>query len=324
MRHVWVIHNPAAGRFPAEPLVHRAASVIAESGWHVQSRTARARSDLAALVRQARDAGAEAVIVAGGDGTVGLAASLLRESDTALGVLPTGTANVWAHEIGIPTLNWTRLAQIDEIAHRLALGAIRSVDLGEANGRGFLLWAGTGLDARVVHMVEPRQRIDKLLPTTLYAVHTLLSAQGWDGIELDVVWPEGRVRGRFMLAVACNVGAYGGGLLRLAPQARVDDGQLDFWIIEGHTVAETVTRIVQIARGEHVRGPGFLSFRAREAEFRSTGIMPMHFDGEPGSFSEQLHVRVLPGALRVLVPQPVPERLFSLQDETQLQQAQVG
>jgi diacylglycerol kinase (ATP) len=324
MRQAWVIHNPAAGRFPAEPLVRRAASVLAGCGWSVQTHTSHEREELAALVRQARDLGAAAVIVAGGDGTVGLAASLLRESPTALGVLPTGTANVWAQEVGTPTLNWTRPTQVDEIARSLAEGEVRPVDLGEANGRAFLLWAGTGLDARVVHMVEPRHRIDKLLPTTLYAVHTLLSAQGWDGIDLEVVWPGGRVRGRFLLAVACNVGSYGGGLLRLAPKARVDDGLLDFWIIEGRTVLDTVTRILQIARGEHQRQAGFLSFRAAEAQISSNASMPMHFDGEPASLSGPIDVRVLPGALRVLVPRPIPAQLFASVDDGQLHEAQVG
>lgn len=325
MRQAWVIHNPAAGRFPAEPLVRRAASVLADCGWSVHTRTSHRTEELVALIRQARDDGVEAVIVAGGDGTVGLAASLLRDSPTALGVLPTGTANVWAQEVGTPTLNWTRPTQVDEIARSLAEGEVRPVDLGEANGRAFLLWAGTGLDARVVHMIEPRHRIDKLLPTTLYAVHTLLSAQGWEGIDLEVDWPDGKVRGRFMLAVACNVGSYGGGLLRLAPQARVDDGLLDFWIIEGHTVRDTITRILQIARGEHLGRTGFLSFRAPEAEIRSSGSMPMHFDGEPASLAGPIRVRVLAGALRVLVPRPVPGRLFAAVDEDpRLHEAQVS
>jgi len=227
MRLAWLVHNPAAGRFPSSSLVQRASSVFTSRGWSVHLETARQRDHLKDLIRRSVEASAEALIVAGGDGTVGMAASLLRGTQTALGVIPTGTANVWAREVGLPMVSLARPNTVDRVAVELAEGIVRRVDLGEANGRAFLLWAGTGLDARVVNLVEPRRRIDKVLPTTLYIVHTLRSARGWSGVDLEVVWPGGRVAGRYLLAVASNVRSYGGGLLRLAPMARVDDGLLE-------------------------------------------------------------------------------------------------
>ena len=302
MRGAWVVHNPAAGRFPAESQVRRAADVFTSAGWSVHFETAARRDHLHDLVLRAADSGADVLVVAGGDGTVGLAASLLRGSDTALAVLPTGTANVWARELGTPPPRWSQRGSLELIAERLVNGEIRLVDLGEANGRAFLLWAGTGLDARVVNLVEPRLRVDKMLPTTLYAIHTLRSAHGWDGLDLEVSWPGGRVRGRHLVAVASNVRSYGGGLLRLAPEARVDDGLLDFWILEGHTIGDTVVRLLQIARGLHLKGAGFVHFRAAQAEFRSGGYLPMHFDGEPGDVKSPVVLKALPRELRVLLP----------------------
>jgi YegS/Rv2252/BmrU family lipid kinase len=310
MSVAWVIHNPAAGRFPSESTVRRAAGVFAAAGWSVHFETANRRDHLKELITRSTEASADVLVVAGGDGTVGLAASLLRESRTALAVLPTGTANVWARELGSPPPHWAQRHGIELIAERLVHGQVREVDLGEANGRAFLLWAGMGLDARVVNMVEPRRRVDKVLPTTLYAIHALRGAQGWEGVDLEVVWPAGRVRGRYLVAVASNIRSYGGGLLQLAPEARVDDGLLDFWILEGRTIGDTVVRLIQVVRGAHIRGPGFVHFRAAQAEFRSNGELPMQIDGEPGEAGTPVTVKVLPRALRVLLPSGASEGLF--------------
>jgi YegS/Rv2252/BmrU family lipid kinase len=310
MSVAWVVHNPAAGRFPSEVFVRRAAHVFSEAGWSVRFETAHQREHLKELIQRSIEAAADILVVAGGDGTVGLAASLLRNSDTALAVLPTGTANVWARELGSPPPHWSQRHGLELIAERLVHGDFRQVDLGEANGKAFLLWAGTGLDARVVNMVEPRRRVDKVLPTTLYAIHALRSAHGWEGVDLEVVWPGGRVRGRYLVAVASNVRSYGGGLLQLAPEARVDDGLLDFWILEGRTIGDTVVRLLQVVRGAHLKGAGFVHFRAAEAEFRSGGDLPMQIDGEPGKALSPVTVRVLPRALRVLLPSGASDRLF--------------
>lgn len=310
MRVAWVVHNPAAGRFPSESLVRRAAAVFASAGWSVRFETAARRDHLKDLVVRAAESSVDVLVVAGGDGTVGLAATLLRGTETALAVLPTGTANVWARELGTPPPHWAQRGSIELIAERLVNGEIRRVDLGEANGRAFLLWAGTGLDARVVNRIEPRRRGHKVLPTMLYAVHTLRSARGWDGLDLEVSWPGGRVRGRYLVAIASNVRSYGGGLLRLAPEARVDDGLLDFWIMKGHTVGDTVVRLLQVARGAHLKGSGFVHFRAAQAEFRSSGDLPMQFDGEPGTVQSPVTLRVLPRQLRILLPSGGDEGLF--------------
>lgn len=311
MRVVWFIRNPAAGRFPADAVTRRAADVLREFGWAVRLEEARRRDHLRALVRGAREAGADVVIVAGGDGTVGLAASALEGSQTALGVFPTGTSNVWAKDMGIPQIGWNRMRSAEEIAQVLAQAQIRPVDLGDANGRPFLLWAGTGLDARVVNLIEPRRRLDKILPTTLYIIHTLRSAWRWPGVDLEVRWPGGQVSGRYIVAVASNICSYGGGLLRLSPQARIDDGKLDFWLLEGRSLGETVVRLFQILFQQHLSSDRFFHFQAASAEIHAKQPLPMHFDGEPGMLESPVRFGTRRAALRVLVPQHRPSTLFS-------------
>ena len=179
MRSAWLIYNPAAGRFPAGWLLSRAVDVLDKAGWKVDVREAEHGGHLAQLALEAVDAGCNAVFVAGGDGSVGRVASALSGTEVALGVLPAGTANVWAKELGIERLDWIHLFALEKAAQRLAQGEIRKVDMGKANGQDFLLWAGIGLDAQIVGSIEPRQRWEKGVATGHYGVLARWTSVGW-------------------------------------------------------------------------------------------------------------------------------------------------
>ncbi len=148
-----------------------------------------------------------------------------------MGVLPAGTANVFAQELGLPRMDWAHWFGVEETAAKLARGQIRLVDLGNVNRKPFLLWAGVGLDGKVVNSIEPRDRWEKTFGVLNYAILTLWTSLDWTGLELRVTSGERTWEGRFLVAVASNIRSYAGGLMELAPSALVDDGQLDFWLI---------------------------------------------------------------------------------------------
>jgi len=310
VRRAWLTYNPAAGRFPAGPLLGRATRVLANAGWDVQLITTEDKFGLSKLASQAVNAECQAVFVAGGDGSVGRVAATLAGTQTALGVLPAGTANVWAQEIGLPHLDYGHLFALEQAAARLAHGNIRLVDLGECNGQPFLLWAGMGLAAKVVNSIEPRVRWEKLFSVAHYATIALWSSIGWEGIELQARASGKKWSGRFLVAVACNIPGYAGGLAELAPGAQVDDGLLDFWLIGGESVRDVVIRVVQVFRGTHIDAPGVVHFRAGEATFEAEINMPMQIDGEPWVMESPIKFHVRRRVLRVLVPADVTSGLF--------------
>lgn len=311
MRKAWLIHNRAAGRFPATPFIGRAVEVLATGGWDVRIVECSAGRELASLASEAVRAKCEAVFVAGGDGSVGTVAGVLAGSETALGVLPSGTANVWAQEMGLPRLSWTNWFALEESAARLARGQIRRIDVGECNGRSFLMWAGIGLDARIVNSIEPRERWEKVLATAHYAVLAVWNARSWDGIDLHVRAGGQEWDDRFLVAVACNIRSYAGGLLELSPEAMVDDGLLDFWLIGGRSLSDAVTRVVQVLLGRHEDSPGVVHVKAAEATFESDSSFEMQFDGEPCTVESPARFRVRKQALRALVPRKGTKPLFS-------------
>ena len=126
------------------------------------------RDDLDRLSEEAIDEGQSVVFVIGGDGSVGTIAASLSGSDTALGVLPAGTANVWEKELGLRGVDWFHRQALDGAAAGLAEPDVRLIDVGEINGRKFLLWGGVDLDAAVVSRVEPRERWQKALAIPFY------------------------------------------------------------------------------------------------------------------------------------------------------------
>ncbi len=306
-----LIYNPAAGRFPAWPFVDRARRVLEREGWDIIVLESRSGEEVERLAREAAQEECRAVFVAGGDGSVGLAAEGLAGSQTALAVLPSGTANVWAKELGLPHLDWAHWFALEDAARRLARGEVRSIDLGVCNGRSFLLWAGVGLDGRIINSIEPRERWEKAFAVAHFAIEAIWTSLGWTGVDLMVEALGNQWEGRFLLAVGSNVRAYAGGILELAPEAKIDDGLLDFWLIGGKSIRDAVVRATQILLGTHVDAPGVIHFRAAEATFDSDDTLPLHFDGEPALFAPPIQFSVRQRVLRVLTPRGGWPRIFS-------------
>jgi diacylglycerol kinase (ATP) len=310
----WLLHNPAAGRLPSGLFLGPAREALERHGWTIRTAASADPAELRELAETAVAEGCQAVFIAGGDGSVGLIASALAGTTTALGVLPSGTANVWAAELGLTGPAWPPWSGLERAAERLAIGEPRLVDVGDVNGRVFLLWGGTGLDARVVAALEPRTRLMKFIPTALYLAEVLRSSAAWDGVELEVEAEGQRWQGRFVVAVASNIRRYAGGLLELAPEALVDDGLLDFWLLGGRSTGDVILRIAQMLTRAHVHAPGVVHFRSAAATFRSAEPLNLHVDGEPAEMGDRLDIRVLPQRLWVLTPAAGEFRLFTHMD----------
>ena len=310
-RCAWILYNPAAGRFPAGPLLERALRVLSAAGWDARIVKGEPKKGLFDVAKEAVAQRCDAVFVVGGDGSIGQAASALVGSDTALGVLPAGTANVWAQELGLPRLDWIHVFALEQAAERLASGDVRLVDVGMCNDHAFLLWAGVGLDAQVVNGMEPRERWEKAFATVHYATLALWSAIGWEGMDLKVRTDEEEFEGRYLVAVASNIPAYAGGLVNLAMGAKVDDGLLDFWFIESGKLRDVLVRVAQIFMGRHVDAEGVYHFRASEALLEMEEGLPIQFDGEPKVLDSPLKFSVKKKKLKVLVPSDVDPDLFA-------------
>jgi YegS/Rv2252/BmrU family lipid kinase len=310
MLHAVLVYNPAAGRFPSWMLTERAASLLRAHGWQIRMEQTHESEDIVRLAKEAVAQGMDAFFVVGGDGSINHAISALVDTPTALGVLPAGTANVWAQELGLPGLTWTRWMALEESARRLADAQVRKVDIGLCNERPFLLWAGVGLDAFIVHRLEPRTRWEKHFAVVQYTASAIWNASEWHGMNLSVEADGEQISGHFLLGVVNNIHLYAGGFAQLSPDARLDDGVMDFWLFKGETLGDTVQRVWDLIAGHHQESDQAIRIPFHQLRLKSDSPMYVQVDGEPVAVQSEVHIQVRPQSLRVLAPADTPHTLF--------------
>lgn len=316
MLRAYLVYNPLAGRYPSWMLTERAANVLRKHGWHVHIEKPKDSNELSKLAYQAGKEQMDAFFVVGGDGSINCSLNGLIGTQTALGVLPAGTANVWAQELGLPGLTWTRLMALEESAHRLANARVFDMDVGICNGTPFLLWAGVGLDGFVVNHIEPRSRLEKNFAFVQYATSAVWTASKWQGMDLILVDQDSKVSGHFLLAVVSNIHLYAGGLAELSPNARLDDGILELWLFEGKTLGETVQQAWDLFAGRHLQSGRVRKYEISRIRLESDSPMYLQVDGEPGKEEGECIFEVRSRALRVLVPENTPRSLFAYPPKT--------
>jgi diacylglycerol kinase (ATP) len=305
-----LLYNPMAGRFPSQPLVERAARVLEENGWNIKILQTKGGEHLSKMAKRAAARGLDAVFVAGGDGSVHQAAVGLMGSDTALCVLPAGTANVWALELGLPTLSWTNWMALESSVKKMLNGRIRTMDLGLCQGIPFLLWAGAGFDGFIVHHLEPRTRLEKQFAIPYYLSNAAWYARNWKGMNLQV-WADGeKVTGTFILSVVTNVHLYAGGLAEISPGARIDDGVMDLWLFSGDSLVDIVQHMFDLAKGKHIDSDKARRIPCRDIKIKSDVEIYIQLDGEPIEPSKILEISIRPKSLKVMVPNDLPRPLF--------------
>jgi len=306
-----MIYNPIAGSFPSGILVDRAASVLNGMDWDIEVAQTFSGEHITELARQAGANALDGLFVVGGDGSMNLAARGLLGTDTALGVLPAGTANVWAQELGLQGLNWTRLIALEESARQLAWAPSHWVDIGSINQTLFLLWAGIGLDGFIVNRIEPRGRWEKMFSVLHYSAASIWEASSWHGMNLSVVVDGYQIQGHFLLALASNIHLYAGGLVNISPNALIDDGEMDLWLFKGEALIDAARTAWDLLYGRHVASQQVQYMPFRELTVESVSPAFFQVDGEPLHMEGKIDLRVNRRALKVFIPENTPRMLLS-------------
>ena len=302
----YLVYNPAAGRGPTEIVTDAAATVLREAGWRMHVIQAQDGPHITRLARTAADRGVDAFFIAGGDGSMNLGEAGLANSNTALGILPAGTANVWAQELGLTTLNLLNTMSLAESALRLSKAQAYYVDMGICNGRPFLLWAGCGLDAFIVHRIEPRTPWEKHFAVLQYSISALWNAGFWRGMNLQAEVNGERISGHYLLAVASNIHLYAGGVAKISPRARIDDGLMDLWLFEGETIGDTVQMAWDLWIGRHAKSEQAKCIQCTSLMLESDSDLYVQVDGEPAEEAKRVEITIEPKSLKVLIPQEAP------------------
>jgi diacylglycerol kinase family enzyme len=292
---VLIVSNPRAGSRRRDDSLRDLAACIGRHGM-----TPEVVSDLETLgpLADQYQAGGQlrAIVAAGGDGTV---AEVVNR--TAMGVpvtvFPLGTANLLAGYFGIPR-------DPQAMADLLREGAIVRLDAATANGRIFLLMAGCGFDADVVHRLH-RLRIGRHISYWTWAWPIWESIRRYRFPDLRVYCdtaagspaePTHSARWAFVV----NLPAYAGGL-RVAPQAVGTDGKLNVCTFASGSWWHGLRYVGYVALGRHRKLPDYRSTLATRVRIESDEPVPYQLDGDPGGMLP-LDIQVVPERLTLLVP----------------------
>lgn len=279
---ILIIINPAARSERARAAWAR---VGALSGARVEATTA--PGDARRIARRAAEEGRRIVVAAGGDGTINEVVNGLAGSASALGVLPMGTMNVFANELGLPN-------DLEEAWEIIEAGVTREIDLAQANDQYFVQLAGVGFDAQVV------ERTTTEFKRTLGPLSYLINAAQLAAEKPPrlIVESNGVTReGSFVLI---GNGRYYGMPIAVFTDASLDDGLLDVIVAKNVGHLDLVRYFTGAVTGIHPEFEDIDYFHTREVLVTSRDDVPVEVDGElagklPTTF------RIAPCRLRVVV-----------------------
>ena len=250
-------------------------------------------------VREAVRGGCDLVVAAGGDGTVSGVANALAGTETPLGILPLGTANVLAGELGIPF-------DLDAACALLAGGhAIDRIDTIELGGKAYVTQVGVGLDALMIRDTSGARK--KRFGRVAYLWTALTRLAGFQPRRF-VVTVDGESRRHHALqVVVANSGTLGQRPFRWGPDIRPDDGRLDVCVIRARTIAHLARLGWHVVSGQHKSNPNVRYLAAtREVTIASDHPLPVQADGEIVG-ETPVTLRLVAAAVCVVVPGRAPD-----------------
>ncbi|HSN93000.1 MAG TPA: diacylglycerol kinase family protein [Anaeromyxobacteraceae bacterium] len=299
-----LIVNPASANGRTGRNFDTIARVVRTAIGDFEALFTRARGDGARLAREALGQGARLVVAVGGDGTASEVVDGMlhhpRDPDVLFGFIPRGTGGDFRRSAGIPV-------DVGEAARVLAGSGTLAIDLGRIEFRGhdgsprvrhFANVAGCGISGAVVQKVESTTKaLGGKASFTIASARALL---GWRDVPVrwradGGPWVEQAITGLNV----CNGSFFGGGM-RVAPEARMDDGLFDVVIWSGLGLVDLLTKRRMLCDGSHVRLPNTRVLRARDVEVEPLegATILLDVDGEqPGVLPARFSL--LPGALRI-------------------------
>jgi len=296
-----VIVNPTAGggrALRAVPWLRERLGPRPEARFEITRRAGDAES----LAAGAAESGHDRVIVVGGDGTVQEVVNGLLAGDRRpeLGIVPLGSGNDLARSVGLPA--------DPAPAWHAAIGSnTQPLDVARArNGEGAERWfasaGGIGFDAQVAAAMTDRRGWQAGRAGYLLTTLSELRRYSNRTISLTV---DGASSAHDVLLVAIANGAYYGGGMRIAPEARPDDGMLDVCVVADISRLTAIRQLPNLYRGTHVHHPQVSMRTGRRVEVDGEPSTRIHLDGEPFG-TLPLKVSLAPAALQVAVPAARP------------------
>ena len=297
MTAVKIIISAGAGPGDNTKAAERLADIFKDDQIDADISLARSGAEVIELARQAASEPYNVIVAAGGDGTVNSVASAVIESDKILGVLPLGTLNHFARDLGIPS-------DLQEAARTIIAAHTIEVDAAEVNNRIFLNNSSLGLYPMIVREREKRQRLGfQKWPAFVWATIQALRRNPFLDVRLRV---NNELLDRTTPFVFVGNNEYAMDLFNIGMRNRLDRGVLSIYITHGTSRLKLIALALRALVGRLRNDKDFLALRSDEVKIQTARKrVRVAFDGEIEVMTAPLEYRVRSRALRVIVPKDV-------------------
>ena len=241
------------------------------------------------LAHQYARMGFDAVVAVGGDGTVNEVARGLKDTNTALGILPMGSGNGFARHLNIPIRPQKALEMIN---HSEPI----NVDYGLANGRLFVSTCGTGFDAVVADNFAGSNKRGFMT----YLQNTLKVAFSYQPQTYHIVGDGLDVTHKAFLITFANANQWGYEAM-IAPKASVQDGKMDIMLMSSHAILGSASLALRLFTGSIDNSYFMDTIRAKEITLEREEVAPFHIDGDPVEMDKDIHIKIVADGMKVLV-----------------------
>ncbi|EKE03048.1 MAG: hypothetical protein ACD_20C00280G0001 [uncultured bacterium] len=232
-----------------------------------------------------------AVVAVGGDGTVLKVIPYLANTNVKLGIIPCGTANLFAASLCIPS-------NIQKAIDILINGSTSNVDIGKAGDEYFALRIGIGYDAEVINSTSRRWK--QKLGYLAYFIQGVINCLHLSNKSYKITIDNKTIEVNANSIIVANAGNMFRNLFTIAPAGSINDGKLDIFILLARNLWDFLVVFFQILTGKHYLNPNVIYGQAQSIKIE-TNYKNTHIDGEP-YYNSNLDISVIPKALMVMVP----------------------
>jgi len=292
------IINPLAGHGNYKQIIHDIETIFSGSGFRYDIAIPSCQGEATSLARKyASDH--DIVVAVGGDGTINEVLNGLIGTDAIFGIIPAGTGNGIAREFGLP-LN------PKEACKTILNGHVKWIDVGNADGRYFMGFAGTGFDAVIARFAGELRGPFRGMWVYFYA--GLMVFHRYRPQLLRIKIDSELIEVRPLIVAIANTKRYGGRAL-IAPDATPDDGLFDVCIIRSMSALSLIRHLPKLFNGKHVNLSYVKIYKGESVIIQADEPIPFHIDGESIDVYRSIKLEIVPKAIRLFVPEEGGEKI---------------
>jgi YegS/Rv2252/BmrU family lipid kinase len=288
-KHVFFIINPISGGIDKEDVVKKIESKLSKEKFSIEIHYTKGPKHATELAKEALKRSATIIAVVGGDGTVNEVSQVLIGSPAILAIIPTGSGNGLARHLHIPLKSSKAIDLIKK-------GKVETIDTVLINDRHYLGVAGIGFDAEVGWKFSEFGHRGFLS----YLLLTLKELPTYHPGAYDLIIDGKKISREAFLVSFANSSQFGNGAC-IAPQAKINDGNLDVIIVKKFPPYGTVKIASQLFHHTLNQSKYVETIKCKEIIISQPNLKA-HIDGEPVIFPRGIHLKIVPSSLQILVP----------------------